>query len=109
MRKWTGLDLQKYDRESRREKKKFTRKYGEGQEGLDKYRDKQQRKRQRKANWKKSGARKVLTALNPFDAKSKAARAARKIERANKDKGKGGKHGQGCEGGVCDQGGIKGK
>ena len=60
MRKWTGLDQQKYDRESRREKKKFTRKYGEGQEGLDKYRDKQQRKRQRKANWKNQVREKFL-------------------------------------------------
>ena len=37
MRKWTGLDQQKYDKETRRETRKFERKYGEGQEGLDKF------------------------------------------------------------------------
>jgi hypothetical protein len=111
MRKWTGLDQQKYDRELRREDRKFTRKYGEGQEGLDKFRDKQQKKRKRKKNMGKvtKAIGKVVEAVNPFDAKSKAARAARKIARGNKDKGKGGKHGQGCKDGVCDQGGIKGK
>jgi len=90
-RKFTGLDQQKYDREAKREKKSFRGK--SGQEGLDKYRDRQQRKRQRKADWKKSGARKVLTALNPFDAESKKARAARstarKNERREKESGKG--------------------
>jgi hypothetical protein len=91
MRKWTGLDQQKYDRDAKKQEKSFRGK--SGQEGLDKYRDKQQRKRQRKADWKKSGTRKVLTALNPFDAESKKARAARstarKNERREKESGKG--------------------
>ena len=47
MRKWTGLDQQKYDREARRESNKFERKYGKGQEGLDKYKKKQKRKNKR--------------------------------------------------------------
>ncbi len=60
MRKWTGLDQQKYDRELRRDKRKFERKYGKGQEGLDKFKKKQRRKNKRgnlgktiKAGWDK--------------------------------------------------------
>ena len=47
IRQWTGLDQQKYDRELRRENRRFERKYGKGQEGLDKFRDKQRKKNNR--------------------------------------------------------------
>jgi len=109
IRQWTGLDQQKYDREAKREKTSFRGK--SGQEGLDKLRTKLQKKAKRKRETKKAVGKvtKAVGKINPFDAESKAARAARKIARGNKDKGKGGKHGQGCKDGVCDQGGIKGK
>ena len=74
-RKWTGLDQQKYDREAKRESNKFTRKYGEGQEGIDKFKNKQRKKNKRK---------KFIAKINPFDAESKKARATRSTARKNR-------------------------
>ena len=108
-REFTGLDQQKYDRQTKRAKKSFR---GEGgQKGLDKLKRKLQKKASRKSARKGlvGKVKKVVEKVNPFDAKSKDAREARKIARGNKNKGKGGKHGQGCKDGKCDQGGIKGK
>ena len=84
MRKWTGLDQQKYDREAKRESNKFERKYGKGKEGIDKYKDKQRKKNKRK---------KAIAKINPFDAESKKARATRKT--ARKNKGREGESGKG--------------
>ena len=97
MRKWTGLDQQKYDRELRREERRFERKYGKGQEGLDKYRDKQQRKRKRKKTIDK--IKKAVEKINPFDAQSKKNRKARRGAKKTSERVSGNRSGagSGCE------------
>tara|TARA_R100000152_G_C6633599_1_gene80410 strand:+ start:82 stop:576 length:495 start_codon:yes stop_codon:yes gene_type:complete len=96
-RKWTGLDQQKYDREAKRESSKFERKYGEGQEGLDKFRDKQQKKRKRKKTIGK--IKKAVEKINPFDAQSKTKRKARRGARKTSERVSGNRSGagSGCE------------
>jgi len=108
-REYTGLDQQKYDRQTKRAKTSFRGKGGA--EGLAKLKSKLQKKagRQRGRAELVDKVKKVVGKVNPFDSESKNARDARKVARGNKNKGKGGKHGQGCKDGKCDQGGIKGK
>ena len=97
MRKWTGLDQQKYDREGRREDRKFKRKYGEGQEGLDKYKEKQAKKRKRKKTIGK--IKKAVEKINPFDAQSKKNRKSRRGARKTSSRVSGNRSGagSGCE------------
>jgi len=82
MRKWTGLDQQKYDREAKREETSFRGE--EGQEGLDKLK-KHLQKKNRKSR-KKS--------------KRKTARAARKAARSQKES-LARTSGAGCQGAGC--------
>lgn len=102
MRQWTDLPSeQKYERQTKREEKKFTRRYGEGQEGLDKFKKKQQKKRKRKTVVGKvtKAIGKVVGAINPFDAKSKSKRTSRKSARKTSARVSGNRSGagSGCE------------
>ena len=78
-REYTGLDQQKYDKEAKKQKTHFRGK--EGQEGLDKFRQKQKKK--------SSGG-----------SKRKKARATRKAARSQKRSLAGGS-GSGCQGAGC--------
>ena len=95
MRKWTGLDQQKYDREAKREKTSFRGKGG--QEGLDKYKDKQAKKRKKKKTIGK--IKKAVEKINPFDAQSKKNRESRRGARKTSARVSGNRSGagSGCE------------
>lgn len=73
MRKFTGLDKDKMDRQDRRETRKFERKFGEGQEGLDKFKEKQRKKNKRK---RKSSIRKKARQTRRTARKNQARTAA---------------------------------
>jgi len=94
-RKFTGLDQQKYDREAKREKTSFRGKGG--QEGLDKYKDKQAKKRKKKKTIGK--IKKAVEKINPFDAQSKKNRESRRGARKTSARVSGNRSGagSGCE------------
>ena len=82
MRKWTGLDQQKYDREAKREKTSFRGK--EGQEGLDKLKKNLQKKNKKSRN----------------KSRRKGAKTARKAVRSQKQS-LARTSGAGCQGSGC--------
>ena len=82
MRKWTGLDQQKYDREAKREETSFRGK--EGQEGLDKLKKNLQKKNRKSRN----------------KSRRKGAKTARKAVRSQKQS-LARTSGAGCQGAGC--------
>ena len=63
MRKFTGLDKEKMERQERRESRRFERRFGEGQEGLDAYRDMMRRRNQRRRDLKNLNIMEAIRSL----------------------------------------------
>ena len=98
-REFTGLDQQKYDKDTKKASRSFRGK--SGQEGLDKLKAKLQNKATRKRKVKKvvGKVKKVVGKINPFDAESKAARKSRKDARKASERTSSNRSGagSGCE------------